>query len=440
MKILIITHEFPPLNTIGAQRPYSWAKYWNRMGHDVKVITTQKEPIDGFLNKNFDYSQLSNVEIKEIEYLPDFLKAKKSFGQENDFLFTSSKSAKSDCIENLKRISKIIRASIGIGSLLSIRNLWIKPALKEVQELYQEWKFDCVVSTHGPPAPHIIAGITKRKLDIFWVADYRDLWSQTHYLGTKFPFSVLQKLIESFFISQADFLTTVSDPLNKKLNTQFGKHVFTIENGFDIEEVLSLEQKAFPKDAKIRLIYTGTIRRSQQNTEPFLKALYLLNQKRDGLQKELEVLFYGFQLGDVAKQIQKYSLCSFVKIPKALSHQEILTIQRSVNGLLFFDWEDISYEGILTGKIFEYMYAGVPILVLGKSSKTAAARLVCESGTGIFIGNSPENISQYIDNILNQEHIVYSPSKEVLSRYTREKLAKKMLQAIIEAQQKKSFS
>ncbi len=43
MKILIVSFFFPPQNAIGGQRPYSWAKYWSRKGHEVHVLTPIKE-------------------------------------------------------------------------------------------------------------------------------------------------------------------------------------------------------------------------------------------------------------------------------------------------------------------------------------------------------------------------------------------------------------
>ena len=56
MKILIVTAFFPPQNSIASLRPYSWAKYWSRAGHDVTVLTVPKKaspsdspmPTDGF--------------------------------------------------------------------------------------------------------------------------------------------------------------------------------------------------------------------------------------------------------------------------------------------------------------------------------------------------------------------------------------------------------
>ena len=39
MKVLIICNDFPPLNSIGGQRPYSWFKYFHEYGIQTTVIT-----------------------------------------------------------------------------------------------------------------------------------------------------------------------------------------------------------------------------------------------------------------------------------------------------------------------------------------------------------------------------------------------------------------
>ena len=430
MKILIITHEFPPLNTIGALRPYSWAKYWSRMGHDIKVITTKKEKFDGILNSEFDWSDLNAVEIEELEYLPSVFRPKTSLSpvQKNQV----KEKQKFDFYSIIKTYSKYIRQLLGVGSLISIRDLWIPPAVKRALQIYQYWKFDCIVSTYGPPAPHIVAGIIKRKLNIFWLADYRDLWYQTHYLATKFPFSILQKEIENFIVSKADRITIVSDPLKERLRERFGNKVVTIPNGFDTEKKPKELHSIFQKDCKIRLAYTGKIRKYKQDLNPLFEAICRLKQQRLNLQSKLEVLFYGWQLEKVPSLIENYNLSDIVKLPGAVYREDALQIQRSVDALLFFDWEDDSVDGILTGKIFEYMYSGTPVLGIGASEKTAAGRLIQEAGIGICLGKSVEKIAKCIEKLLNHEEIYYSPSQEVLQQYTRESLAKKMLEQIIE--------
>ena len=50
MRILIVTHYFPPENAIASLRPYSWAKYWTAIGHQVTVLTTQEAVSEQNLN------------------------------------------------------------------------------------------------------------------------------------------------------------------------------------------------------------------------------------------------------------------------------------------------------------------------------------------------------------------------------------------------------
>lgn len=61
-KILIITHYFPPINAIASHRPYSWAKYWSRMGNDITVLTTKKEPKSNDLNLDCSFFKVIEAE------------------------------------------------------------------------------------------------------------------------------------------------------------------------------------------------------------------------------------------------------------------------------------------------------------------------------------------------------------------------------------------
>ncbi len=38
-KVLIIAYDFPPLNSVGAKRPYSWYKYFKKYNVYPIVIT-----------------------------------------------------------------------------------------------------------------------------------------------------------------------------------------------------------------------------------------------------------------------------------------------------------------------------------------------------------------------------------------------------------------
>ena len=62
----------------------------------------------------------------------------------------------------------------------------------------------------------------------------------------------------------------------------------------------------------------------------------------------------------------------------------------SADILLLLQWSDKRDEGNLPGKIFEYLYARRPILLIGYEHGVAA-RLVWERGAGL-VSNAPERI------------------------------------------------
>ena len=45
LRITIVTYDWPPRNSIGTHRPYSWARYWCENGQDVTVLTAKKKKI-----------------------------------------------------------------------------------------------------------------------------------------------------------------------------------------------------------------------------------------------------------------------------------------------------------------------------------------------------------------------------------------------------------
>jgi hypothetical protein len=426
VKILIISHSFPPLNRIGSLRPFSWAKYWSRMGHEICVLTTKKEFFDGNLNLKVNLDDLKKIKIKEVDYLPIQIFRGHKNQKKQKFEYNKSENL-------LYKVKNLIRALRKyIGSLFDIHDLWIFPAVHSALKIYKDWPYDVIVSSYGPQACHIIGGILKRILNVFWVADYRDLWYGNHYFPSKWPFSMIEKNIEFFFVKKADLITVISDPLKEKLISKFGNKVVTIENGFDDEELKNIENKEiFLKDGKIRLVYTGTIYPQKQDPSPLFEAINILKNLGVEIDKKVEVLFYGNNLGNLKELIEKYRVGNIVKTPGFVDRTASLHAQRSADALLFLEWEDSSIDGILTGKLFEYMFAGKPVLGIGVSSNTASGKLIENCGIGIALGRDSVRIAEILKKLINGQKINYSPVQECLNKYTRKALADKMLREII---------
>jgi hypothetical protein len=95
---------------------------------------------------------------------------------------------------------------------------------------------------------------------------------------------------------------------------------------------------------------------------------------------------------------------------------------RAADALLLIIPDIPGNEGILTGKLFEYLGSGKPILGIGPVHGDAA-QLVHSNGAGVFVeGHNSEAMTQWLQAALP----VYSPP----SAYTRSALTAEVLKLL----------
>lgn len=424
-RLLIVAYYFPPLNTIASLRPASWAKYWARAGHEIGVLTAQKSARDGSLDLALDPAAARAARIVEVPYL-----SVRSLGGGRPAGRADARTPGAvPAGGRVRGLVKALSRFTGINPLSP--HAWVWNGVAAAQELYREWPYDAVVSTFGPPACHIIATLLKRRLPVFWAADYRDLWNDSSLLTGAWPFSRIERGIEDHVVGRADLITTVSDPWRLILARRFGDRVVTIENGFDREDLLGLDPKPFfPEDGKIRLVYTGTFYPERQSPEPLFRALALLRSRGLPVDERVEALFYGVKAGALEKLAVKHGVQRSVQARGYVDRRSVLRIQRDADLLIFLDWLDDGFPGMMTGKLYEYLYAGVPVLCVGGGGNTDAARFIGESGMGFVPGASVETIADTLAMLLRGEPISCAARPETLARCTRERFAGLLLDEI----------
>ena len=134
MKILIITHYFPPLNSVASLRPLAWAKFWSRMWHETAVITTKKHSFDGYLNLLTNSNDLNNVKVIEVPYWP-FTGNENTVTPDNNSLTDTQPSP---LVISIKERVRTLRKTI--GSLGDIHDFLGLSCIKTAQNLYNAWK------------------------------------------------------------------------------------------------------------------------------------------------------------------------------------------------------------------------------------------------------------------------------------------------------------
>lgn len=414
IRIALVTYNWPPRNAIGTHRPYGWAKYWSRLGADVTVLTARKREFDEPLNS--ELPTLPGVRLIEVDY-----RSALPWGG-----YAGRRLRGQRFISSLKQINRFARSKVGV--VLDPRDGWAESSREVATSVARE--VDVVVSTFGPRSSHFIAAGMKRQVpSLLWVADYRDLWSNSHMGGYSRLAQRIQTLKERDVVGRgADLVTTVSDELAVDLRNLLAKPTYVIPNGFDAEECLTEQPLA---SAQRRLVYTGMLYPGTRDPSPLFSALAKLRERNELRRGEIFVEFYGPLDPWLATLIESYDLREFVRMCDRVSRPEALSIQRSSDVLLLLESGESKANGVLTGKLFEYLAAGRPILSLGSGRDSAIARVLTECGVGVCAGNDDDAICQVIRTLLNNAKFSwYQPKPERIAAYSRDRQSESLLAVI----------
>jgi glycosyltransferase involved in cell wall biosynthesis len=430
LRILIVTTYFPPLNSIASLRSYSWAKYWHEAGHYVTVLTTTKykEPSSDLpvINPGF---QLIEVPMPSFVYLlkKDYKTSKNPKAHKKKFFGSLRK--------HLHNFFHYIREKKGIFNacrMPDFTDLWINPAYKSLRK-GDAW--DLVISTYAPYAAHLLAyKIKKNGKAKKWIADFRDAWVDNDIYPGIFPLNYIEKLLESYCMRKADLITTVSEPYAKSFYQKYGKNkVKIIENGFDREDLSNLDSAPiFSNDGKFRIVYTGSIYTDKRDPLPLFESIKELSQnpENEPFLDRLEVIFAGPPNVRVQSFIQELDISKWVKIIGMLPREAALKMQRDANYLLFLPWTDLGVDGVLTGKLFEYLSSKTPIIAVGGKGLEASQKLILDNNAGLVL-NTREDIKAFLmKNLKNVDTKKFQIDSKFLDQYDRKALALKLLQLI----------
>lgn len=429
-KILFITAYYYPQNAISVVRVGQWVKYLAKNYYEITVLTTKKYAFNRPLNLYPDFHD-SKIEVCEIDFLPFLKKTEEKDVQQEKIVLNSH--------STLPFFKHVLNYFIRpyFGQLIDVYNLWIPYAIKKANKLWKNNSFDIIISSFNPPASHIIAhSLKKRYPKVKWIADFRDLWAYNHISPAKCLLGYLEKKIEAKILSNADKIITVSDPLTEVMKKVYpDKEIYTIENGFDPDEFKEWKKhiKPFPKiENKIVISYLGTIYPQKQDPTVLFEAVNELIEEGKLRKDQIEINFYGNnwkQLEDIIKpkNLNKFNV---INIKGFVKREKSLKIQRESDLLLFLEWNDPSAKGVLTGKLFEYLVSGTPIIAIGISNENAAGKVIEKTKTGKLYLDK-EELKKDLLNIFVTRHIsFFNPVIKEIEKFSRDKQVKKLIRII----------
>jgi glycosyltransferase involved in cell wall biosynthesis len=304
--------------------------------------------------------------------------------------------------------------------------------LKSARKVILKYGIKNVVTTSPPHSTQLIGLKLKSEFNLNWIADLRDPWTDIHYYKMLYhtPLAVLlDRYYEKKVLTYADKVVVVSNSLRELMSTKFDlaqkDKIFVIPNGYDHEDFINPE---LVKNDSFIITYTGTIA-DNYHLENFLRVIGALKTKK------IRLRFVGEVSDKYKKMLNQLQLNEKIVMIPHVSHDLAIKYMVTSN-LLVLAIPDVEHNnGILTGKLFEYLASGTKIIGIGPEYGDAGQIIAqCNSGKMFdyederamkdFVLAAYEDWKQGTDKLVNISHKQYS-RKELTRKIVALLLTKK---------------
>lgn len=414
-KALMVAYYFPPMGGSGVQRTTKFVKYLRDFDWEPIVFTrdTHKLPLrDESLVKDIpDGVKIIHTPAWDLTALPGILGL---FG-------------------------KIVARKILIPDG---EKLWQMFSASKAIQAVQENKADLIYTTSSPYSDHLLGLSLKKKFPgIPWVADFRDEWTNNPYTLDNPHYKLradMERKMEREVLLHADCLITNTPVMMQNFvrdNPSVKDKFFVIPNGYDEEDFAGISTEA-PNNSKFTLTYTGLLY-GRRKPDLFFEAVSKLIAENRIDRSKVDIKLIGnYKLDYMNKLIESYSLQGVVRILPYMKHRECIEQLSNSDALLLIEGAGPGAEAFYTGKVFEYMKTGRPVLAM-IPARGAAAQLVRDTRIGYVsdfndVAATGENMLKLYNSWMNKENS-FSPDWELIKKFERKVLTENLVKVFEEA-------
>ena len=414
-KVLIITYYWPPMGGGGVQRWLKTTKYLREYGWEPIIFTTENgeaSVIDEGMLKQIP----KGIETLRVPIWEPFDAYKKLTGKKkNEKLVPGTVAEENKSF--MQNLSVWVRGNFFIPDA---RKFWIKPASKFLNDYLKNNEIDAIVSTGPPHTTHMIALNVVKKNKIPWLADFRDPWTNIdfyHKLKLTSWADKKHKRLEQEVLVKANQVITVSWSWAEDFHEIAGRMPMVITNGYDPEDFVTIGDVSL--DEKFTITHAGSLN-DDRNPHSLWKALSELIEAQEGFSKNLEIKFIGQVASSAIHELEQYGLGKYLKKIDNLPHNKVVS-ELVKSQLLLLPLNDTpNINGVVPGKLYEYIGANRPIICIGKLDGDAA-KIINETNAGSVtefndVDSLKESIRSYYQSYQNNNLKVESKDYEKYSR------------------------
>ena len=404
-RFLYITYYWPPSAGAGVQRGVKFVKYLRRMGLEPIVITVDPE--------SASYPGRDDSLVKEI---PGDVRVVRTRSFEP--LRLLARLAGNKAVPQAGFASGA-QAGWGARAMRWVRGNWLIPdarrgwvtyALKAAGKIIEEEDVRCVVISSPPHSSQLIGPALKRRFPkLRWISDLRDPWTDIYFARELHQGERAERINaahEAAVMNGADALVVVGPSMERALAERYGptvaRKITVIPNGYDAED-MQLVRDVCPPGDRFRVTYVGSMAGSYR-PECFFRSMRRVAAMLD---RTLELRFVGpvgLEVRELARQIGVEQWCTWLD---PVPHDEALKEMAAAHVLLLVIPEAPGDERILTGKLFEYVGVGVPVLGVGPPQGDAAV-VLRECGAGrMFARDEEQAMVEWVHAVYQGRNVMH---------------------------------
>ncbi len=429
-KVLIITYYWPPSGGSGVQRWLHFSRYLAELGWEPIIYTPEnaEAPIhdESLMDSFTDSVHVIKYPIWEPFETYKTLTGKKGKKLQTGFLNEGGKQDK----KWIQKLALWLRANLFIPDA---KKFWIKPSIKHLTDFLKDHPVDIIVSTGPPHTTHLIALGLKRATGIPWLADFRDPWTNIDWFE-KLPMTHASKRkhtkLEQHVLTEASGITCVSRTWTKEFEELANRPVKLITNGFAPNDFHGFDLKP---DPYFTILHTGSLN-ADRNPVTFWEFLSKEIERNEVLKAKLKIQLVGAVDVNVIASIEACGLSSYLDQRPFIPHQEVIELMSSCSLLLLPLNNVKNQQGIIPGKLYEYLASNQAILAIGPKTGDSA-QILQEQANTLVIDFDEVPTWRNIEVMCQAK----TDRSSTLNAYSRQELAKEMslyMEALISASSK----
>lgn len=305
---------------------------------------------------------------------------------------------------------------------------WISAVVKHVAGLPPDERPDLVYATGNPWSALLAGQKVALKLNIPFVADFRDPWVSNPKPAASVELDRWAQKLERQVVAGADHIVANTEELKQQFVIDYpeveGK-VTAITNAYNDSLVAALSRfsSKVEHDAKLELCHFGSVYELRKPAK-LLRVLDELEQQGEIECGDIKVRFIGNWIvdeEDCNRLADRLEAKGLISREPTLAHDDYLKAMMKSQYLLILQQ---SFPLQIPGKLYEYIATGRPLIIIG--GEGATANLIKRHRLGLSCPDEEIHLRQTLIKMINREIEVLVPDSETVKQFSYSNATKQL--------------